>query len=236
MALFGEKYADEVRVLSIGDFSTELCGGTHVGRSGDIGLFKIVSEGGVAAGVRRIEAVTGLTALDWVETLDTQLSRVAGLLRADREAVDGKVGQALGRLRELEKEVDRLTAKLASTQGGELTARAVQVQGLKVLAARLDKADAKVLRDTVDQVKNKLGSAVVVLATVDDGKVRMVVGVTPDQTQRMKAGELANFVAQQVGGKGGGRPDMAQAGGTDPSMLDAALQSVADWVRSRIDS
>jgi alanyl-tRNA synthetase len=234
MALFGEKYADEVRVLSIGDFSTELCGGTHVHRSGDIGLFKILSETGIAAGVRRIEAVTGDAALDWVTDISLRLARVAGLMKADPEAVAGKVGQLLARNRELEKQLEQLTAKLAASQGDELADRSVEVGGLRVLAARLEGADAKSLRDTVDQLKNKLGSGVVVLAAVEDGKVRLVAGVTKDSTDRVKAGTLVNFVAQQVGGKGGGRPDMAQAGGTDPSRLDAALQSVPEWVRSQV--
>jgi len=234
MALFGEKYADEVRVLSIGDFSTELCGGTHVHRSGDIGLFKILSETGIAAGVRRIEAITGDAALDWVTEITSRLARVAGLVKADPEVVDSKVGQLLARNRELEKQLEQLTAKLAASRGDELADRSVEVGGLRVLAARLEGADAKSLRDTVDQLKNKLGSGVVVLAAVEDGKVRLVAGVTQDSTDRIKAGTLVNFVAQQVGGKGGGRPDMAQAGGTDPSGLDAALQSVPEWVRSQV--
>jgi alanyl-tRNA synthetase len=234
MALFGEKYADEVRVLSIGDFSTELCGGTHVHRSGDIGLFKILAETGIAAGVRRIEAITGDVALNWVTEITSRLARVAGLVKADPEAVDGKVSQLMARNRELEKQLGQLTAKLAASQGDELVDKSIEVGGLRVLAARLEGADAKSLRDTVDQIKNKLGSGVVVLAAVEDGRVRLVAGVTKDSTDRVKAGPLVNFVAQQVGGKGGGRPDMAQAGGTDPSRLDAALQSVPEWVRSQV--
>jgi alanyl-tRNA synthetase len=234
MALFGEKYGDEVRVLSIGEFSTELCGGTHVRRAGDIGLFKIVSETGIAAGIRRIEALSGAGALDYVSDMETRLARVAGLVRSDAEGIEGRVSQLLSRTRELEKELDRLMAKLASSQGGELAEGSVDVAGVRVLAARLDQADAKVLRDTVDQLKNKLGTSAVVLAAVEDGKVRLVAGVSPDATARVQAGPLVNFVAQQVGGKGGGRPDLAQAGGTDPTKLDAALKAVPDWVRRQL--
>ncbi|MFA7095446.1 MAG: alanine--tRNA ligase [Gammaproteobacteria bacterium] len=233
MALFGEKYGDQVRVLKIGDFSTELCGGTHVRRAGDIGLFKIVSESGIASGVRRIEAITGQRALDWVKESEERLLRVAELVKGGRDNVDEKVRQLLERARRLEREVEQLKGKMASAAGSDLTAQAIDMNGLKVLAARLDGADPKALRDTVDQLKNKLGSAVVVLAAVAEGKVSLVAGVTPDRTDRIKAGELVNMVAQRVGGKGGGRPDMAQAGGTDPSGLDAALQSVPDWVRER---
>ena len=234
MALFGEKYAEQVRVLSIGDFSTELCGGTHVHRSGDIGLFKIISETGVAAGVRRVEALTGDGAFDWVANIERRLERVAQMLKSDSASVDRKVSQLLGRTRELEKQVEQLSAKLAASQGGELADDAVEVAGLKVLAAKLEGADVKGLRDTLDQLKNKLGSAAIVLAAVVDGKVRLVAGVTPDSTSRIKAGPLVNFVAQQVGGKGGGRPDMAQAGGNEPANLDVALQSVPDWVRGQV--
>ena len=235
MALFGEKYGNEVRVLSIGDFSTELCGGTHVTRSGDIGLFKIVTETGVAAGIRRIEAITGETAVDWAMDADQRLRELAGLLRSDQETVDQKVRQLLARNRELEKSLEQLNAKLASSQGGELTSQAVEVGDIKVLAARLDGADAKTLRDTLDQVKNKLGTAAVVLAAEDEGKVRLVAGVTKDATDRIKAGPLVNFVARLVGGKGGGRPDMAQAGGSDPAALPQALAAVPDWVRSQLE-
>ena len=234
MALFGEKYGEEVRVLTLGDFSTELCGGTHVHRAGDIGLFKVLYETGIAAGIRRIEALTGMNALQYVEGLESRLARVAGLVKSDAEGVEGRVSQVLGRTRELEKEVERLMAKLASAQGGELTARAVDVAGVRVLAARLEQADAKVLRDMVDQLKGKLGTAAVVLAAVEDGKVRLVAGVSPDATRRVQAGPLVNFVAEQVGGKGGGRPDLAQAGGTDPSRLEAALQAVPGWVRQQL--
>ncbi len=234
MALFGEKYGDQVRVLRIGDFSTELCGGTHVRRAGDIGLFKILSESGVASGVRRIEAVTGRRALDYVDEGERRLEQVADLLKSGRDAVEEKVRQLLERSRELEKELERLKGKLATSAGAELVAQAVDIDGIKVLAARLDGADPKSLRDTVDQLKNKLGSAAVVLATVSGDKVSLVAGVTKDRTDRIKAGELVNVVATQVGGKGGGRPDMAQAGGTQPAGLDAALQAVPDWIRTQL--
>ncbi|WP_416224211.1 alanine--tRNA ligase [Thiohalophilus sp.] len=234
LALFGEKYGEAVRVLRMGEFSMELCGGTHVERTGDIGLFKIVSEGGVAAGVRRIEAMTGQRALQWVEENETQLEELAGLFKGAREQLAERVRQTLEQHRQLEKEVERLKAKLASSQGSDLAAQAREIDGLKVLAARLDGADPKSLRDTVDQLKNKLGSAAVVLATVSGGKVSLVAGVSQDSTGKLKAGELVNMVAQQVGGKGGGRPDMAQAGGSQPEALDAALASVPDWVRGQL--
>ncbi|WP_134082455.1 alanine--tRNA ligase [Thiohalophilus thiocyanatoxydans] len=234
LALFGEKYGEEVRVLRMGEFSMELCGGTHVARTGDIGLFKIVSEGGVAAGVRRIEAMTGQRALQWVEENEAQLDEIAAQFKGAREQLAERVHQTLEQNRQLEKEVERLKTKLASNQGADLAAQAREIDGLQVLAARLDGADPKSLRDTVDQLKNKLGSAAVVLATVSDGKVALVAGVSKDNTDKLKAGELVNMVAQQVGGKGGGRPDMAQAGGSQPEGLDAALASVPDWVRSQL--
>jgi len=234
MALFGEKYGAEVRVLSIGDFSVELCGGTHVGHAGDIGLFRITAETGVASGVRRIEAVTGARALAWVRDNEQRLARIAELVKGSREDVDERVGQLLERSRLLEKELQQLKGKLASSQGTDLAAQAVEIDGLKVLAARLDGADSKVLRETLDQLKNKLGSAAVVLAAVDGDKVSLVAGVTKDRTGQIKAGELVNMVATRVGGKGGGRPDMAQAGGNQPANLDAALQAVPDWVRERL--
>ncbi len=234
MALFGEKYGDQVRVLSIGDFSTELCGGTHARRAGDIGLFKIVSEVGIASGVRRIEALTGARAVAWVEAQDETLARLAALVKGGRDDLEEKVQQVLERSRKLEKELDQLKGKLASQQGSDLAAQAVEIDGLKVLAARLDGADAKALRETVDQLKNKLGSAAVVLAVVDGDKVSLVAGVTKDYTDRVKAGELVNVVAQHVGGRGGGRPDMAQAGGNNPAALDAALQAVPEWVRAQL--
>ncbi len=234
MALFGEKYGDTVRVLGMGEFSTELCGGTHVRATGDIGLFKIISEGGVASGVRRIEAVAGESALAWVEQTEQHLMQVAELLKAGRDTVEDKVRQLLDKTRKLEKEMAQLKGKLASGQGADLAAQAEQINGIKVLAARLDGADAKALRDTVDQLKNKLGSAAVVLAAVSEGKVSLVAGVTADYQARIKAGELVNMVAQQVGGKGGGRADMAQAGGTNPEALDGALRSVSNWVREQL--
>ncbi|MEJ2343793.1 MAG: alanine--tRNA ligase [Gammaproteobacteria bacterium] len=234
MALFGEKYGSTVRVLRIGDFSTELCGGTHVRRAGDIGLFKIVAESGVASGVRRIEAVTGDRAVGYVRETEQQLGAVAELVKAGRDNLADKVRQVLERSRRLEKELNQLKGQLASSAGGELAEQAVDVGGVKVLAARLDGADPKSLRDTVDQLKNKLGKAAVVLATVADGKVSLVAGVTKGETDRVKAGDLVNFVAAQVGGKGGGRPDMAQAGGNDPTALDPALRAVAGWVGERI--
>ena len=234
MALFGEKYADEVRVLSIGKFSIELCGGTHVSRAGDIGLFKILSETGIASGVRRIEAVTGQEALRYVAETEKNLQAVAELVRGGREDASNKVSQLLDRHRKLEKELDALKAKLASTQGSDLASQAIEIDGIKVLAARLEGADPKSLRDTVDQLKNKLGAAAVVLGLVNNGKVSLVAGVTKAETQLIKAGDLVNQVAQQVGGKGGGRPDMAQAGGNQPEHLDQALASVEGWVREQL--
>ncbi len=235
LALFGEKYGDEVRVLKMGDFSTELCGGTHVARVGDIGVFKIVSEGGVAAGVRRIEAVTGEGALSHIARLEARLAEVADTVKGDADSAAERVRQLADKARRLEKELEQLKAKLATSTGTDLAAEAVDVAGIKVLAARLDGADVKTLRDTVDQLKNTLKSAAVVLASVEDGKVRLVAGVTADRKGVIPAGELVNVVAQQVGGKGGGRPDMATAGGNDPSGLDAALASVGGWVASRLN-
>jgi alanyl-tRNA synthetase len=234
MALFGEKYGDEVRVLSFGDFSTELCGGTHVRRAGDIGLFKIISEGGIQAGVRRIEAVTGQGAYEYVSQTDRVLRDVASLVKATRDDVEDKVRQLIERSRKLEKEIAGLKSKLASGQGNDLSASAVEIGGIKVVATRVDGADAAALRNAVDQLKNKLGAAAVVLGSVEGEKVVLIAGVTQEQTAKVKAGDLVNFVAQQVGGRGGGRADMAQAGGTDPSKLDAALAGVADWVKSKV--
>jgi len=236
MALFGEKYADDVRVLSMGEFSVELCGGTHVKRTGDIGLFKIVSETGIAAGVRRIEAVTGEGALQWVDATESSMTSVASLLKTGRDDVDTKVEQLLQRTRTLEKELEQLKGKLASSAGDDLASQATEIDGIKVLAAKLDGADVKTLRSTLDQLKNKLGTAALVLSAVNKGNVNLVAGVTKDATDRIKAGELVNMVAQQVGGKGGGRPDMAQAGGKNPEGLDAALTSVTDWVREQLSS
>jgi len=235
MSLFGEKYDDTVRVLKIGGtFSTELCGGTHVMRTGDIGFMKIISETGIAAGIRRIDAVTGESALVWVEDNQNKLLQVARLLKADRETVENKLSQSIERMRKLEKEVEQLKARLASSAGDDMASEAVDIGGIKVIARRLDGADPKTLRATVDQLKNKLGTAALVLASVQDNKVSLVAGVTKDETDRLKAGELVNFVAQKVGGKGGGRADLAEAGGNDPSGLEAALASVPDWVRQRI--
>jgi alanyl-tRNA synthetase len=236
MALFGEKYDAEVRVLSLGEFSVELCGGTHVQLTGDIGLLKIVAETGIAAGVRRIEAVTGEAAMQWVNRNESRLQRVAELVRGSRDDVDEKVMQLLEKNRALEKELQQLKGKLASSQGSDLASQAVDVEGLKVLAARMEGADVKTLRDTLDQLKNKLGSAAVVLAAVNDGKVSLVAGVTKDRTGEIKAGELVNAVASQVGGKGGGRPDMAQAGGSQPENLDSALESVTGWVQQQLSA
>ncbi|MGB9429989.1 MAG: alanine--tRNA ligase [Gammaproteobacteria bacterium] len=234
MALFGEKYGDTVRVMKFGDFSTELCGGTHVRRVGDIGFFKIISESGVAAGIRRIEALTGDGAVRWAHQAEQTLHVIADLTKSSQDRVTEKVAQLLEHNRKLEKELEQLKSQLASRQGGDLATQAVDVGGIKVLASRLDSADAKTLRDTVDQLKNKLGSAAVVLAAVEDGKVRLVAGVTADRVAKIKAGELVNAVAEQVGGRGGGRADLAQAGGTDPANLDAALASVPDWVRAQL--
>ncbi|MDQ6680402.1 MAG: alanine--tRNA ligase-related protein, partial [Pseudomonadota bacterium] len=232
MMLFGEKYGDEVRVLDIGS-SRELCGGTHVQRTGDIGLFKIVAESGVAAGVRRVEAVTGAGALAYLQSLEATVQRLAGTLKSAPAEVPARLGQVLEQVRQLEKELAALKGRLASSQGDELLAQAVDVKGLKVLAAQLSGTDAKGLRDTLDRLKDKLKTAVIVLAVVDGGRVQIAAGVTADSTGRVKAGELVSHVARQVGGKGGGKAEMAMAGGTDPSRLGAALASVAGWVAER---
>ena len=235
MMLFGEKYGDEVRVLDIGS-SREFCGGTHVARTGDIGAFRIYAETGVAAGVRRIEAATGFNAQTMTDSQLGEFREVAKHLRAQPGA--GMVEKALlGLLEErkaLEKELARLKSKIASSQGDDLLSQAVDVKGAKVLAAVLEGADAKSLRETMDKLKGTLKSAAIVLAAVSDGKVALIAGVTPDLTGKVKAGELVNFVAQQVGGKGGGRPDMAQAGGTDPAGLPAALAAVKGWVEQKV--
>jgi alanyl-tRNA synthetase len=236
MSLFGEKYESAVRVLSIGDFSMELCGGTHVERAGDIGLFKITSESGVAAGVRRVEAVTGQAAYEWVVRTDQVLRDIAGLLRGSREDVDEKVRELIDRSRRLEKEVQQLKSKLASGQGGDLSSQAKDVGGVKVLAATIDGADARSLRDAMDQLKSKLGSSVIVLATVQEGRVVLVAGVSHDLLTRMKAGDIAGQVAEKVGGRGGGRADFAQAGGSQPENLGAALAGVESLVRSRLSN
>jgi len=233
MALFGEKYGDEVRVLDVG-FSRELCGGTHVARTGDIGFFKIVSQGGVAAGVRRVEATTGEGALAWVQALEDERHFVEGFYQATGEALREKLRAEREDKRALERELARLKSKLAASQGDDLAGRAIEIRGIKVLAALLDGADSRTLRETLDQLKDKLKSAAIVLGSTDGGKVSLIAGVTADLTAKLKAGDLVNFVAQQVGGRGGGRPDMAQAGGTDPARVPAALGSVAAWVEQRL--
>ncbi|MDD5177034.1 MAG: alanine--tRNA ligase [Sterolibacterium sp.] len=234
MALFGEKYGDQVRVIGMGEYSTELCGGTHVQRSGDIGLFKIVAEGGVAAGIRRVEALTGAAALHFVQDQEAQLSEIAAQIKVQPQAAAARVAQILDGMKTLEKELARLKSKLAATKGDDLAGQAVDVRGVKVLAAQLENANAQTLRETLDKLKDKLKSAVIVLGTAADDKVTLIAGVTPDLTTKVKAGELVNWVAQQVGGKGGGRPDMAQAGGNDPTKLPAALAGITAWVEQRL--
>ncbi|HLY96132.1 MAG TPA: DHHA1 domain-containing protein, partial [Sideroxyarcus sp.] len=233
MMLFGEKYGDEVRVLDIGS-SRELCGGTHVKRTGDIGLFKIVAESGVAAGVRRVEAVTGDGALALVQQQEQQLQQVAEVMKVQPQEAAARIAQIMDNVKSLEKELAALKSRLASAQGDELLAQAQDINGVKVLAAKLEGADAAVLRETMDKLKDKLKSAAIVLAAVNEGKVSLIAGVTQDATAKVKAGELVNFVAQQVGGKGGGRPDMAQAGGTQPENLPAALASVPGWAKAKL--
>ena len=230
--LFGEKYADEVRVLEIGS-SKELCGGTHVGRTGDIGSLKIVSEGGVAAGIRRVEAVTGKNALNFLQGLEDKINEAAAVLKTHPGDLVSRVTQLQDSLRQAERELDKANSKLAASQGDELAMQAIDVNGIKVLAARLDSADAQVLRETMDALKAKLKTAAIVLASVQGDKVSLIAGVTADSIAKVKAGDLVNFVAQQVGGKGGGKPEMAMAGGTDPSKLGVALAGVKDWVASK---
>ena len=231
--LFGEKYGDEVRVLDIGN-SRELCGGTHVARTGDIGLFKIIGESGVAAGVRRIEAVTGDNALAYVQAREQEIRQVAAALKAQPAELGTKLAQMIDNVRALEKELDRLKSKLAASAGDELVQRAVDIGGVQVLAAQIDGVDAKGLRETADKLRDKLKSCALVLGTVIDGKVSLIAAVTPDVISKIKAGELVNFVATQVGGKGGGKPDLAMAGGTEPAQLPAALESVPDWVKNKL--
>ena len=233
MMLFGEKYGETVRVLDIGT-SRELCGGTHVQRTGDIGLFKIVGESGVAAGVRRVEAVTGANALAYLQSLESTVAQAAASLKAPTAELNARIAQVLDQVKALEKDITALKGKLASSQGDELMGQAQEIGDMKVLAAKLEGADAKTLRDTLDKLKDKLKTAAIVLAAVDGDKVQLAAGVTADSVGRIKAGELVNFVAQQVGGKGGGKPDMAMAGGTDASKLGAALASVPAWVQSKL--
>lgn len=234
MALFGEKYDDHVRVLSMGDFSTELCGGTHASRTGDIGLFRIVAESGTAAGVRRIEAVTGEGALANLHAQSDQLHDIAQLLKGDSQNLNEKVRSVLERTRQLEKELQQLKEQQASQESANLSSKAVEVKGVKLLVSELSNVEPKMLRTMVDDLKNQLGSAVIVLATVAEGKVSLIAGVSKDVTERVKAGELVGMVAQQVGGKGGGRPDMAQAGGTDAAALPGALAGVEAWVTAKL--
>ncbi len=233
MALFGEKYGDQVRVLDIGS-SCELCGGTHVSRTGDIGLFKITVEAGVAAGIRRIEAVTGENALALMQTLESRVSEVAGLIKAPASELSHRLTQIMDNVRAMEKEIARLKSKLASSAGDDLASQAQDVSGVKVLAVTMDGADVASMRETLDKLKNALKTAAIVLASVEGDKVTLIAGVTADLTQKVKAGDLVNHVATQVGGKGGGRPDMAQAGGTNPAHLPAALQSVNAFVAAKV--
>jgi alanyl-tRNA synthetase len=232
MMLFGEKYGDEVRVLDIGS-SRELCGGTHVTRTGDIGPFKIYAEGGVAAGVRRVEATTGATALHMILDQTQELTEIARSLKVGTPDVEAAIGKLQEEKRNLEKELARLKGKLASSQGDELVNQAVDVKGIKVLTATLEGADSKALLETMDKLKDKLKTAAIVLSTVNAGKAVLVAGVTKDATAKVKAGDLLNFVAQQVGGKGGGKPEMAQGSGSEPDKLPAALQGVQAWVAER---
>jgi len=235
MALFGEKYGDEVRVLKFGDFSTELCGGTHVQRTGDIGLFHIMGEGGIASGIRRIEAVTGEGALESVKNTESLLRRAAAALRSTPAEVEEKVNQLLERQKKLERELTTLKSKLASGHRTDLAENAVYVAGVQVVATKIDGADSQSLREAVDSLKGRLGTAVIVLATVtEDGKVSLVAGVTPDLTQKIRAGDLVGEIATIVGGRGGGRPDFAQAGGSDPSRLVEALAAVRGLVEKKL--
>jgi alanyl-tRNA synthetase len=232
MMLFGEKYGAEVRVLEIGT-SKELCGGTHVGRTGDIGSLKVTSESGVAAGIRRVEAVTGNNALHFLQDLEDKLNAVAQVLKSNPQELATRVTQLQDTLRQTERELERVNSKLAASQGDELAAQAIEVNGLMVLALRLDGADAQILRETLDALKAKLKTAAIVLASVQGDKVSLIAGVTADKISHIKAGDLVNFVAQQVGGKGGGKAEMAMAGGTMPSALPAALASVQQWIREK---
>jgi len=233
MALFGEKYSDVVRVIGMGEFSTELCGGTHVSQIGQIGFFKIVTESGVAAGIRRVEAVTGKAAVEYVQQREAQLLEIAHSLKTNPQEVTQKIAQIIENVRQTEKELTRLKTKLASSQGDDLAVQAQEIKGIKVLAANLENADARTLRETLDQLKDKLKTCAIVLSAVEDGRITLIAGVSAELTSQIKAGELVNFVAQQVGGKGGGRADMAQAGGTQSEQLPAALKSVMGWVEKK---
>jgi alanyl-tRNA synthetase len=233
VALFGEKYGDEVRVIEMGEFSTELCGGTHVERTGDIGLFKIITESGIASGVRRIEATTGQEALDHIHRIEKQFADISSLLKVSPDEASTRLSQILENIKRLEKEVVRVKSKMASGQGEDMVAKATTVNGVTMLATVLPDSDAALLRQTVDQLKAKLKSAVILLASVSGEKVILIAGVTDDLINKFKAGELVNYVANQVGGKGGGRPDLAQAGGTNPDKLNAAIDSVSDWISER---
>ena len=235
VALFGEKYGDEVRVIEMGEFSTELCGGTHVKRTGDIGLFKIITESGIASGIRRIEATTGQAALDYIHRREKQFFDISSLLKVAPDEAADRLNQMIDNVKRLEKEVVRIKSKMASGQGEDIAAKAKSVKGINMLATVLPDADASLLRQTVDQLKAKLESAVILLASVSDEKVILIAGVTNDLTKKFKAGDLVNHVANQVGGKGGGRPDLAQAGGTNPEALSAAIDSVAGWISERAD-
>ncbi|ORU94498.1 MAG: alanine--tRNA ligase [Cycloclasticus sp. symbiont of Poecilosclerida sp. M] len=234
MALFGEKYGDKVRVLKMGDFSTELCGGTHVQRAGDIGFIKVLSETGIASGVRRIEAVAGEGALAWVENNEQTLQSIAKLVKSNSESALEKVAQLQDKNKTLERELEQLKTQMAKSAGNDLLSQAVEIDGINVLAAHIDGGDSKTLREMADQLKNKLGNAAVVLSSIQGDKVVLIAGVSKEQTGRIKAGDLVNSVAQQVGGKGGGRPDMAQAGGDNPGALESALKSVPEWVRAQL--
>ncbi|VAW54041.1 Alanyl-tRNA synthetase [hydrothermal vent metagenome] len=240
MALFGEKYADVVRVVSMGNhigdghFSTELCGGIHVNRVGDIGFFKITAETGIASGVRRIEAVTGEAAVNWVEQKERQLDSLAQLLKSSRDEVNGKVEQLMQKLKEQDKQLTQLKGKMASQAGNDLSSQAEDIGGVKVLTAFLEGADSNTLRDTLDQLKNKLGSAAIVLASDEGGKVKLIAGVSKDLTKTIRAGDLVNIAAAEVGGKGGGRPDMAQAGGSNPAAIPQALEAAKSWLQKQL--
>jgi alanyl-tRNA synthetase len=234
MALFGEKYTEYVRVVSMGDFSMELCGGTHVNRTGDIGFFKIVSEGGIAAGVRRIEAVTGDKALDVVQNQNQELNHIVGLLKTDPQFLSARIIQLLEQNKIIEKELEKLKRQIASNATTDVLSEVYEIKGIKVLSTVLQGVEAKALRSMVDDFKNQLGSAIIVLGVAEENKVSLIVGVTKELLPKIKAGELVNFVAQQVGGKGGGRPDMAQAGGTEPQNLDTAIASVQAWLMEKL--